>query len=306
MFIRQLPFFADPTTNLLMNQEQGFVGKPDLDVVLQYATKQVDKYLKDHASHLPPEQKDEIRQEALFRVSNAYADIDPSRGWKAFVQMHSRGAVLDYLRDGTGFKETKWDESNREIVPELETYAAGGDEEHEDEPDEALVVQVPERKKFKQRLNQRVVVVSSDDNRALDVEEIAGIFGVHSEADDSNIFKPKWELVARMAAVDPEIHLVAKILRGFTQTELAPGFGVTREMLSQRIRIFFNKLDDPQFYHSPWIRQIIYAFGLEDMYCVPHKERGDQGLGWNNDPIDLDSCNSLSLMTLFQQEEFNF
>jgi hypothetical protein len=32
----------------------------------------------------------------------------------------------------------------------------------------------------------------------------------------------------------------------------------------------------------------------------------DNGMGWDKDPVDLDSAESLGLMTLFQQQEFKF
>jgi RNA polymerase sigma factor (sigma-70 family) len=302
----ELPNFEVPT----INGPMGTVGtslKPSVEEVLAYAAKQADKFLKDHATHLPPEQKEEIRQEALIRVANAYTDLDPERGWKSFVQNHSRGAVLDYLRDGTGFKESKWDD-----YAQAEAATAEQDEAEESDtaPDalesptiKACGTTPRGARRFRQRLNHRVSVVNSDDGHPLDVEEVAGIYGIHSAMEESDLFRPNWDLVARMAAVDPEIHLVAKILRGFTQTELAPGFAVTREMLSQRIRTFFKKLDDPHFYHSPWIAQTIYAFGLSAKY---HMDPVDNGSGWENDPVDLDSAKSLELMTLFQQEEFPF
>jgi len=313
---QELPVSAPRTINLVMENEVG--AKPPIDEVLAYAGKQADKYLRKHASHLPDEQKDEIRQETLLRVALAYGELDPSRGWKAFVQTHARGSVLDYLRAGSGFKETGWAKSDPDadddaVSPEDMNSSEGVDFDGEaiSSPvaafDPSPCGSAPTRaQKFSQRLNRRASVVSAEDDQALDVEEIAGLHGIHSEAEESSFVNPKWDLIARMAAVDPEIHLIAKILRGFTQTELAKGFEVTREMLSQRIRIFFNKLDDPQFYHSPWVRQTIFAFGLEEFYHVPQKERGDRGLGWENSPVDLDSAKSLELMTLFHQAEFNF
>lgn len=301
MFIRELPLSILPPTNILMNQ----VGKPDINEVLLYAGKQVDKYLKDHAAHLPREQKEEVRQEALLRVANAYPNLDPSRGWKSFVQNHARGGVLDYLRDGTGFKETRWvDPVDEEEMDSVESEDADDELEADGEAGTSVRGQpIAARPKFKQRLNQRVSIVSTDDGRTLDVGEVAGIYGVHNAAEEASIWPVRWDLVARMAAVDPEIHLIAKILRGFSQTELAPGFKVTREMLSQRIRTFFRKLDDPEFYHSPWVAQTIYAFGLSERY---HMDEKDQGIGWENEPVDLDSKDTLALMSLFQQLEFSF
>jgi DNA-directed RNA polymerase specialized sigma24 family protein len=253
-----------PPIHAPMDDKVGTPEKPTIEEVLQYADRQIDKYIRDHASHLPPEQKDEVRQEALLRVANLYADLDVTRGWKSLVQHHARGATLDFLRDGKGFQEDKWDDAPDD--------AEGSDADPEEALDGAEASgcgPTPERRrKYRQRLTQRVSVVNSDDDTVMDVGEVAGLYGVHSGPADDGVFKPRWDLVARMASVDPEIHLVAKILRGFTQTELAPGFQVTREMLSQRIRLFFEKLDDPQFYQSPWVAQIIYAFRA--LGSLPH------------------------------------
>jgi DNA-directed RNA polymerase specialized sigma24 family protein len=322
MFVRELPICEGTPTTFPM--EQVGTPKPSIDDVLKYAEKQADKYIKDLAPHLPEEQKDEMRQEVLLKAFKAYEQLDPNVGWRAYIQQHARGAVKDYKRGGAGFKEDGYvspsklkgqnsidqESEEAESPDEAEGPESEGDEEALDTPEEAASAsaapespapEAPGRTKFRQRLFQRVSIVSSEDGEALDVEDVCGIFGVHIEAEGSTTFKPRWDLVARMAAVDPEIHLVAKILRGFTQTDLAPGFEVTREMLSQRIRIFFDKLDSPEFYHSPWVRQTIYAFQLEDLFHIPHGDRGDNGMGWANEPVDLDSAKSLELMALFQQ-----
>lgn len=275
-------------------------AKPSLDEVIRYAIKQVQKSIRDRAAHLPKEQAEEIAQEALIRCANAYGSLDPERGWKAFVQTHCLGACLDYLRDGNGFKENRWDDKPEEPDPEPPVT----DEEHQErEAPPPAAVQAKNAGRFRPRRLHRRVSVVNEDSQALDVEEVAGIAGVFSlqEGDDLDL-RPRWELVARMASVDREILLVAKILRGFTQTELADDMGCTREMLSQRIRSFFSRLDSPEFYHSRWVRATIYAFGLEDRYHVPQKERGHQGVGFDLRPLDLDARESLSLMTLMKQE----
>ena len=304
-----------------MSKEVGTLPeKPSMNDVLKYATDQVDRLLREKAAHLQHEHRDEVRQEALIRVAKAYAELDVTRGWKSFVQTHCKGAILDYLRAGTGFKESRWgdpipEEADAADQIEPEEVSIEGEESEEAESalealGEASVPDggtgLPRPKKFKQRLHQRVTVMSSDWESTLDAESIAGIFGVHTSRKESGIFNPNWDLIARMAAVDPEILLIAKTLRGFSQTDMAPGFSVTRERLSQRIRLFRDRLDSPEFYQSPWTRQTIYAFGLEEFYLVPLKDRGDNGMGWNNEPIDLDSDECEALMTLFFQEEFRF
>ncbi|MGZ3687330.1 MAG: hypothetical protein ACXWPM_01085 [Bdellovibrionota bacterium] len=308
---RALPEFLDGPTTPPMESVGKPPEKPSLDEVLAYATKQADKYVRDLAAHLPPEQQEEICQEALVRIFKAYDKIDPKRGWRTFVQEHCWGAAQDYKRDGKGFRETRWDEPGKdeaaEDEAELEAAKSAAletaQEPQESNPDVASPSAPKERRLFKQRLSHRVSIVSSEDDQVLDVESVAGIFGVHSQSENEGPSKVRWNLVARMASVDREIHLVAKMIRGFSETDLAPGFRVTREMLSQRFYAFIEKLDSPEFYHSPWIAQTIYAFGLSEQYGMPDH---DQGLGWNYEPVDLDSKDSLALMSLFDQLEFEF
>ena len=317
MLTEALPISVPPPTTHAM---EGMVGnlasKPSLEEVLDYAEKQADKALRDSASQLPAEHKDEIRQKILIRAWKAYATLDASQGWKSFIQHHAKGAVKDYQRSGEGWKESRWDETRTK--PEAVTTGSTNfddpspDTQEAHEPDNALeclegddLISVapnpaPAPSRFKPRLSQRVSTVNSEDDRSLDVEEIAGIAGVFADPRQLTA-GVRWELVARMASVDRELHLVAKLIRGFTQQQLAQDAGCTREMLSQRFYGFIANLDSPENYHSRWWAQIIFALGLCEEYGMPDQ---DQALGWDLPPVDLDSPLTISLMPLMKQEEF--
>jgi DNA-directed RNA polymerase specialized sigma24 family protein len=258
-------------------------GIPSIEEVIAYAEKSVAGYLKRFASGLASELKDEIRQNAYVRVVEAFDRFEADRGWKAFVQLHCKGSVLDYLRDGKGFQETGW-----------AAKPTDGDGAHQD--------------RLKTRVGNFQFKTSDEEMFDPDLESFLSAHGIHAvhESEEDQVFKVNWELVSRMASIDPDVHLVGKILLGFTQSELAEGFGVTRERLGQRIRLFFDRLDSPEFFHNRWIKQTIYAFGLGPMF---HMDPVDQQLGWNLRPVNLYSQDSVSKMktrlqlALFQEPE---
>lgn len=226
--------------------------KPSIETLLAYAEKSVKYHLMKLAIDWPVEQREEMQQNAMLRIIEAYPKIKAVH-WKSFVQLHCRGAVLDYKRDGKGFEESDWGL--------IEKAAAGGAHAFRAE-------------------------VFNEDNESQDVETIAGLNGVNSETGmpEESVFHPRWDLIARMASKDPLIHLIAKRLLGFTQEELAAPFGVSRERIAQRTAIFWEKLDDPRFYDLNWVKQTIFAFGLSEFYQMEDK---DLGVGWGYEPIDL-------------------
>lgn len=264
--------------------------KPAIEEVVAYAQKNVEIYIRDKASDLPREQKDEIRQDAFLRVVKAYENLDPEQGWKRFVQMHCAGAVLDYTRWGNGFQETnkslREPDANDEQAfgSDTQSQTNVSDSVKAEEEDAEPENEAQPRKSW--RLRYRVTHVSEDDT-TLDVEQVAGFYGVFAKMPsiDKRV-RPRWELISRMANVDDDVHLIAKLLLGFTQTELGPMFGVSRERIGQRMRAFLERLDDPEHIHSRWVKQIIFAFGLSEVYGEPDV---DQEIGWDQEPIDLGS-----------------
>jgi hypothetical protein len=254
-------------------------AKPSAEECLAYAKNQVAYYIKRHASSLPREQRQEIIQNCFVRVLDAYVRIDASRGWKSFIQNHARGSVLDYLAAGEGFEEA------------ILMTANGGDEGGSGNTGR------PDRLRFRISTEMKPGVEGSALGRgggAADdsIDALLGKLGIFADGEEV-VFNPNWPLLSRMAAIDRDIHLLAKILMGCTQAELAESFGVSRERLSQRIRLLFEKLDSPQFYNNKWVKQTIYAFGIWELYGMNAE---DQGLAWNIQPVNLFEINSVTQM----------
>jgi hypothetical protein len=275
---KQYPSQAKPKSRTISKPKRASARSgPTLEECLQYGKKSVAFYIDRHASHLPKEQKTEILQDAALRVIEAHSRLDPSRGWKSFVQCHARGSVLDYLAAGDGFEEAV-------------LMAAGGEDDGgKPRPDRLKFrITVPFGKSSPSGTAMYESESAADDS----IDHLLGRLGVFSEGDEV-VFNPNWPLISRMASIDRDIHLLAKILMGCTQAELAESFGVTRERLSQRIRLLFEKLDSPQFYNNKWVKQTIFAFGIWELYSM---DPVDQGLGWNLTPVNLFNKNSVQQM----------
>lgn len=238
---------------------------PSFEDVFAYAQRQVDKFIRKFAFSLPEEQREDIAQSAMMRVWEAYKKLDASRGWKSYIQTHCRGAVLDFIKGGNGFIES----------------GSVSDPEHDG-------------------LKTRVEIHSDDsDDSVLSVDETAGIFGVFDQSGiDENRIKPDWQLLSRMSGVDENLHIVSKVLLGFSQEEIADQIGtdlgttLSRERVSQRLYEFFNKLDDPALVNDAWINQCIFALGLCSYYHMPEE---DNGQGWDKMSFDLQDPMSFKL-----------
>lgn len=270
-----------------MPEQNLATGKPPLEQVVDYVEGSVEYYISKFAMNLPSEQKDEIRQNAYLRVCEAYPRLDEALGWKSFVQNHCRGSVLDYIRHGNGFEESRQSLKDKDAEGDAAAETDGS----------------YEAQKFNESLRVRVTVMGDDGDRKMDAEEIAGIHGIFSKDDSGTVFNPIWRLVARMASVDDDIHLLAKLLLGFTKPELARRFDVSRERMYQRLKEFFERIDSPEKYHDPWVTQTIYAFGLCDRYNM---DPVDNGLGWNFKPVNLIADDSISELPSMGQTSFTF
>lgn len=248
--------------------------KPPLDEVVEYATKQISIYVGKIASSLPLEQREEAGQTAMLRVLEAYERIDGSKGWKSFVQRHCSGAILDYIRWGTGFEESTLKKPDEDAEPEKKPW----------------------------RLKSRLQIVTDHDGE-ISLDSTLGFVGVSKTQPDIDGYRPNWDLIARMATQDVDIHLVAKLLLGFTQTELSSMFKVSRERLTQRLNEFCIRLDSTEHLGSRWIAQTIFAFGLCSKF---HQPEIDLGFGWEYDPVDLWSTDINYIERLDPQMSFDF
>lgn len=231
--------------------------KPEFKTVYDYATKSVEHYIRKYASHLPLEQKQEIAQDAALRAWESYQNLDASKGWKSYIQLHCRGAVLDYLKGGNGNIEDG-------------------------------LVSDPDKDGLKTRVEVRS---EKEEGGILSVEETAAMFGIHSLGEaGEQLFSPNWDLLSRMSGKDENLAIVAKVLAGFTQDQIslqlgmALGFSISRERISQRMYEFFEELDAPENIGGRWISQCIFALGLCSYY---HMKEDDNGLGWDLEAFDL-------------------
>lgn len=248
--------------------------KPSFDEVYAYAMDSVGYNIRKIASHLPNDQKEEIQQEAAIRVWKAYQILDVNQGWKSFIQWHTKGAVQDYLKLGHGNIEDGF----------VSNEAMDG---------------------LKYRVSNSVF---EDDSDMDCVDQTLALNGVHSESQMvEEKFKPKWELLSRMAADDDDLHIVCKMLLGYSQRQISEQYikakkgSISRERVSQRIYEFFDKLDSCENFNDKWSAQCIYALGLSDYY----KEKDiDNGLGWNLKAFNL--CSEDSFKAVKSELQISF
>ena len=131
----------------------------------------------------------------------------------------------------------------------------------------------------------------ADRSDSFSLELTMGYYGAHTElTPPRKTFSPKWDLLARMAGVDENLHIIAKILLGYTQKRIAEqmrtslGQTISRERVSQRLYEFFDCLDDPEYLDNPWTKQCIFALGLCEYY---HIGEFDNDVGWDLQWFDL-------------------
>lgn len=236
--------------------------KPSKDVFIKYAIPIVHKFINQYASEIPAEHKEEIAQDAFLRLLEQYDLVDAEKGWKSYVYNHCRGTVLDYLKAGKGFRETAW--------------SIAKDEEH----DARNVLKIRER-----------LSVSSDSPDDFDLEHALGKSGIFSEITTSEI-EINWELVSRMACHDEAIHATAKWLKGFSIEEISKVLSFSEHKVSNLIKGFWDRFDDPAKCLDIWFLQTAFAFGLCGHLGIAEIDQSDVlgfPVGWNWPIINLDS-----------------
>ena len=237
---------------------------PNINEVLAYAKPIIYKFISAKASDAPQEHKLEMEQQAYMRLLEAFPGIDKDAGWKSFVYTHARGAVLDYLKFGKGFTESRWSLSDSK---------------------KKKSARVP-------KLTQRVeVVTKGGKDEDVSVERALGQNGVFSEINLDRI-TIRWDLLARLASNDDHLHAFAKYLKGMTIEEMAPVFGVVRTRVSQMIQIFLERFDDPEIADDPYFKQVCYALGIcKELGMKDEDQSAVMGfaMGWKLEPVDLDS-----------------
>ena len=161
---------------------------------------------------------------------------------------------------------------------------------------------------------QRAEIISKEEGEPLSVDETAGFFGVFDELyKTTSIMKPNWDLLSRLAGKDDDLHIVCKVLLGYSQEQIAEQIGggdaskeLSRERISQRVREFMTALDDPMNLFNPKIEQYIFALGLSAFF---HMSEVDTGYGWSFQEFDLNAEDSFKQVrehytpTLFDMNE---
>lgn len=259
-----------------VHNDGGTVGeKPTIEEMLRYAEAQIKYYIRKYSRDLPDEQKEEITQECMLRLTVAYEKIDVEMGWKSFVQKHCYGAVTDYVDRGKGFEESKWaHKSKKQNNPIGLRFREEGAADENGEP------------------------ISLDDLIAKQSQT------ENSEDDDCDV-KIKWDLLARLCKHDHDLHLFVRYhLMGNTMVELTTHFGLTRERIGQRIEKFVESLDSPDLVGNPWTNQILFALGICSQMGMPDI---DQNVGWHFEPVDFSQLkkpfkNGQNQMSLFGSE----
>lgn len=235
--------------------------KPSMEEVVAYAKPLVRKFIATtRARELPKEQREEVEQSVMLRVLEAYAGLDPDAGWKSYVYNHARGGVLDYMKFGRGFQESRWSLGNKDVPdPALDAEPAEDEDDALDGLDPVTGAETspgasarifgsnspaglptaprphdsPTQNTWK--LNARIGLhtEAGDD---MDIEHVLGSHGIHHEpAAGIHI---RWDLVARMASQDIELHAFAKWIRGFSIQDMTPVFRLSRARVGQLIAAF--------------------------------------------------------------------
>lgn len=244
--------------------------KPTREEVLAYTEKVFNHFMgKRWLRSSPPEQREEMLQEAFIRVLNKYDEFEVDRSWKSLVSSHARGAILDYLKAGNGFEESRWSLQKPDDVGSVH---AG-------------------------KLQTRIALENCEGEDS-DVDEVAGRFGVFQQMRGE--IQINWDLLAKLCAGDSELKVFAWWLRGFTYEEIGAAIGVKTARVGQIVGEVINRFDDPTWSSNgeAWLRQISYALGISELlgFVDRNWDGGFVGgglyvkeIGVNNSPVDLDN-----------------
>jgi DNA-directed RNA polymerase specialized sigma24 family protein len=265
-------------TNVETQAADLLVEKPELEVVIAYAKKSVAHFTYRHARNLPEELKEEIAQDAYLRVWQAYEELDPSRGWRSFVQRHCFGAVMDYLKGGNGSAESETGLSQLRFVNSEDDSSVSV----EDTAAVFGVFQPSILEAYKPKQNWELInrMIFRDEDLHIVAKALCG----YSQE----------QISEQMAlAIHPE------------------GTDISRERISQRIHEFFERLDskfylfrgwvDKRGFGKEWIEQCIYALGLYEHF---HMEPHDNGMGWDLPQFDANLETSFKDVQQYHQPTF--
>lgn len=253
--------FIIPNRSITPAQGGPMAQKPSIEEVLKYAKGNIIRFIGQYAADLPMEQKEEIEQTVYVRLIQVYEGLDADAGWKSYVFNHCRGGVLDYVKFGKGFEESKWS-----IQKEEETGSQNIS-----------------------KIKTRITEVETDDKDGESIDEILSRCGISSSVKE-NVIRIRWDLVAHMAAQDEILHAFAKFVIGFSVDEISQNFGLCHSRISQLIQAFVDRFDEPMLAEDVWFLQTLYAFGLCRHFNVPDVDQSEVHgfpIGWGSRKVDL-------------------
>ena len=118
------------------------------------------------------------------------------------------------------------------------------------------------------------LTLKDSEGETLEVENTLGLAGIFDKVDPNKI-DIKWDIVAKMARRDKNIHAFAMQILGFQLRLIAPVLNVEIARADQLCKEFVEWFDDAEKVHCSWTQQAAYAFGISEM------------LGWPNEPVRL-------------------
>jgi RNA polymerase sigma factor (sigma-70 family) len=241
----------------------GIKPKPEFDEVYKYAKKSIDFFITKKATHLPAEFQDEIRQDAFERVWKAYADLDPDKGWRSFIQLHCRGAMKDYIKGCKGSVDSEVGLERIEIKDndgtDLSTENILGLLGHYHLQDKKIETFQPNWE-----LLSRLIVLDEDLHIICKV-----LIGLSQD-----------EIANQMLTFNKK--------------------GISRERVSQRAYEFFDRADAVANIGDPRTDQMIFALGLCKKYFMPEK---DNGYGWELPSFNIYDPDSFRLVRAHLAEQ---
>lgn len=143
--------------------------------------------------------------------------------------------------------------------------------------------------------------IRDKDGTLLSEEDILGLCNVyHVDGLKKEKFQPNWELLSRLVSLDQDLHIVCKVLLGFSQEAIAAqliteeGKTISRERVGKRVSEFFHRMDSIVNLGDDLTEQMIYALGLCKFYHMPDT---DLGLGWDLQHFNLYDPDSFRLVS---------
>lgn len=142
--------------------------------------------------------------------------------------------------------------------------------------------------------NHRVDLANSDGDD-ISIDQVMGAEGIFTDSllDKINI---RWDLVARLASGDIQLHAFAKQLLGIQLRIIGPVLNVEIARADQLVKEFIDRFDNPEYADDTtdkgmWFRQCCYALGISEIMGWPNEPAKysdlNSGIGFGLKPVDL-------------------